>query len=59
MLIDKGAPVAAREDDMAIESDSGELPAHERSYSRFIWMMKWGAIVSLVTALVVVLLISN
>jgi hypothetical protein len=36
----------------------GEMRAHERSYSRFIWLMKWGAVVSLVTALFVILIIS-
>jgi hypothetical protein len=36
-----------------------EPQAHLNSYSRFLWMMKWGAVVSLVLALIVVLLISN
>lgn len=36
----------------------GEIRAHERSYSRFVWLMKWGAIVSFVAAFFVVLIIS-
>lgn len=44
---------------MALEGEApGELQAHVRSYSRFIWMMKWGAIVCLVLAFVVILAIS-
>lgn len=44
---------------MAAESEiPGEMQAHESSYSRFLWMMKWGAIVSLALALIVVLIIS-
>lgn len=47
------------EDIMAIEGDSVEFPAHERSYSRFLWLMKWGAIASFALGAIVVLLISN
>ncbi len=36
----------------------GEIGPHERSYSRFLWLMKWGAIVSFVAALFVMLIIS-
>ncbi len=36
-----------------------EEKAHLRSYSMFTQLMKWGAIVSLVTAFIVILLISN
>lgn len=36
-----------------------EFKAHESSYSRFIAMMKWGTILSLITAAIVVLIISN
>ena len=41
------------------EGEAKELRAHERSYGRFIFMMKWGTLVSLVTALIVILLIYN
>ncbi len=39
------------------EGEAKELKAHERSYDRFIFMMKWGTILSLITALIVILLI--
>lgn len=39
------------------EGDAKDLKAHERSYDRFIFMMKWGTILSLITAFVVILLI--
>ena len=35
----------------------GEMQAHVRSYSRFTWMMKWGAIICLIVALGVMLLL--
>jgi hypothetical protein len=41
--------------EMAFE---GEMQAHQRSYSGFIWLMKWGAIISLILGLFVVLIIS-
>ena len=45
---------------MAAEgTHSNDMPAHEKSYSRFASLMKWGAIVSLITALVVILIIKN
>lgn len=43
---------------MAAEPHS-DMQAHVKSYSLFAWMLKWGAIVSLITALVVILLISD
>jgi len=39
------------------EGEAKELKAHERSYDRFIFMMKWGTILSAITAFVVILLI--
>lgn len=36
-----------------------ELRAHENSYGRFIAMMKWGTILSLLVAAIVIYLISN
>ena len=45
---------------MAAESKSPtEVKAHEKSYSLFISMLKWGAIVTAVVTLLVVLLIAN
>ena len=44
---------------MAAEGEAKDLKAHERSYARFISMMKWGTILSALTAFVVILLISN
>ena len=44
---------------MAVEGEVQVEEAHVRSYSAFIAMMKWGAILSLITALVVILIISN
>ena len=44
---------------MAAEGEAKEVKAHERSYDRFVFMMKWGTILSLVTALAVILIISN
>lgn len=41
------------------EGEAKEFRAHERSYDRFIFLMKWGTILSLVTALIVILLIYN
>lgn len=41
------------------EGEAKEFRAHERSYGRFIFMMKWGTLVSLATALIVILLIYN
>jgi hypothetical protein len=43
---------------MAAEGQSpDDARAHEKSYSLFVWMMKWGAIVSLIVTLIVILLI--
>ena len=36
-----------------------DYPAHERNYSGFLKLLKWGTIVSAITALVVVLIIVN
>jgi hypothetical protein len=45
---------------MAVEgSTSGELKAHERTYSSFISMAKMGTAVCVVLAAIVVLLIAN
>ena len=39
------------------DGEAREYKAHERSYGRFIFMMKWGTIVSVITAFIVILLI--
>lgn len=45
---------------MATEADARkELKAHERSYDRFIGMMKWGTILSVLTGAIVIYIISN
>ena len=36
-----------------------DLKAHESSYARFISMMKWGTILSLLTGAIVIYVISN
>ncbi|MGQ0559063.1 MAG: aa3-type cytochrome c oxidase subunit IV [Sphingosinicella sp.] len=44
---------------MAADETKREMRAHERTYSLFITLIKYGAIVSLVTALLVILFISD
>ena len=36
-----------------------EMAVHEKGYVKFLAMMKWGAILSLLTGLIVVLLIAE
>ncbi len=40
------------------EGHNGDIEAHVRDYSTFIWLFKWGAIVSFITAIVVLFVIS-
>ncbi len=49
MAADKATPKAGEMD----------YPAHERNYSGFLKLLKWGTIASGITALVVVLIIAN
>lgn len=43
---------------MAAEGETkGEMQAHIGSYDRFIGMMKWGAVLCLIVAFVVILII--
>lgn len=42
----------------ANETNAGDLQSHVRDYSKFIAMLKWGAIVSFILAVIVVLIIS-
>ena len=45
---------------MAAESEiQNEIKPHVKSYERFIWMMKWGTILSFILTAIVVILISN
>jgi Bacterial aa3 type cytochrome c oxidase subunit IV len=45
---------------MAVEGEArGEIQAHRSGYSLFVWLMKWGAIVSFVVTMFVVFLISS
>lgn len=45
---------------MAAEGDvKNDLKAHEKGYSAFVGLMKWGTIVSFVVAAIVVLLIAS
>jgi len=41
------------------DGDAKDLKAHERSYDRFLFMMKWGTILSVITAFLVIFIISN
>ena len=40
------------------ENQPGEIGRHARDYSRFIAMFKWGAIISFITAMVVLMIIA-
>jgi hypothetical protein len=45
---------------MAAEGDlQQEVVAHRRGYEAFVGLMKWGTIISLVTALIVIFLIAE
>ncbi|MDQ3471670.1 MAG: aa3-type cytochrome c oxidase subunit IV [Pseudomonadota bacterium] len=41
------------------QSPTGDFQSHSRDYSGFIKLFKWGAIISFVTAMVVMIIISN
>ena len=40
------------------ENQPGEIGRHARDYSRFIKLFKWGAVISFVTAMLVLVIIS-
>lgn len=44
---------------MAADGDAKDMRAHEKSYARFIFMMKWGTVLSLITGLLVILIIAK
>ena len=45
---------------MAVEGETqGEMQAHEKSYSLFSMLMKWGAVLSFIVAMIVVLILGS
>ncbi len=44
---------------MATDDATKDLRAHESSYHRFTFMMKWGTILSLLTGFIVILIIAK
>jgi len=44
---------------MAADGDATDMRAHEKSYARFVSMMKWGTALSLLTGALVILIIYN
>jgi hypothetical protein len=44
---------------MAADKTGNDMDAHDRDYSKFIGLMKWGTILSLIAAFIVVLIIAN
>ena len=48
----------AEEEPLLTNPPTPEVARHVRDYSRFVMLLKWGAIVSLITAFIVLLLIA-
>lgn len=44
---------------MATDEATKEVRAHQGSYHRFTFMMKWATILSLITGFIVILIIAN
>lgn len=44
---------------MASDDAAKDLRAHESSYARFTFMMKWGTILAAITGFIVVLIIAK
>jgi hypothetical protein len=44
---------------MASDDASKDTRAHEQSYHRFIFMMKWGAILAVITGFIELLIIAK
>ena len=44
---------------MAVEGDAKELNVHRVGYDRFVALIKWSAVVCLITALIVIFLIAE
>jgi len=49
----------AEEEPILTSPPTPEVARHVRDYSRFIALFKWGALLSLITGFVVILIISN
>ena len=49
----------AHEEPLLDNPPTQEAAAHVRDYTRFIKLLKWGAIVSFITGMAVVVIISN
>ena len=48
----------AEDESILVNPPTQDVADHVRDYSRFVQLFKWGAIVSLITALFVMLIIS-
>ena len=48
----------AEEEPILMHPGSPEMTKHVRDYERFITLFKWGAIVSLITAFIVLMIIA-
>jgi hypothetical protein len=49
----------AHEEPLLDDPPTQEAALHVRDYTRFIKLLKWGAILSFITAMVVMIVISN
>lgn len=49
----------AHEEPLLDDPPTQDVALHVRDYSRFTQMLKWGAILSFLTAMVVMIIISN
>ena len=49
----------AEEEPLLTDPPTPEVATHVRDYSAFIKLLKWGAIISFVTAMLVMVIISN
>lgn len=50
--------MAEEEEPILAHPGSPEAAAHAREYERFIGLLKWGALLSLITAFIVLLIIA-
>jgi hypothetical protein len=48
----------AEDESILTNPPTEDVAVHVRDYSRFVQLLKWGAIISLITALIVMMLIS-
>lgn len=44
---------------MATDGDAKELNVHRAGYDKFVALFKWGAVISFITAMIVVFLIAD